>query len=64
MKWENRDTNIVKEAKIPNFNKLDDIGMLLRHFQLFFDDALVDMFVGYTKWYDHRKKANTSFENL
>ena len=64
MKGGNLDINVAKQANIPNFSKLDDIGTLLRLFQLFFDDALVDMFVGYTKWYGHRKKADTSFENF
>ena len=40
------------------------MGIPLRLFELFFDDALVDMIVGHTKWYGHRKKADTSFENL
>ena len=30
--------------------------------ELFFDDVLVDMIVGYTKLYIHRAKTNTSFE--
>ena len=25
-KWQNRDINVVKQAKIPKFSKLDDIG--------------------------------------
>ena len=60
MKWENRDINVVKQANIPKFS----IGTSLRLFELFFDDALVDMIVSHTKQYGHRKKANTSFENL
>ena len=45
MKWENRDINVVKQANIPKFS----IGTPLRLFELFFDDALVDMIVSYTK---------------
>ena len=62
MKWENSDINVAEQAKIPTFNKLDDIGTPLRHFELFSDDALVDMIVGYTKLHGDRKKADTSFE--
>ena len=40
------------------FSKLDDIGILLRPFELLFDDALVDMIVGCTKLYGH---TDTSF---
>ena len=45
MKWENRDINVVKQENIPKFS----IGTSLRLFELFFDDALVDMIVSYTK---------------
>ena len=62
MKWENRDINVGEQANIAKFSKLDDIGTPVRHFELFSDDALVDMIVGYTKLYGHRKKADTSFE--
>ena len=34
----------------------------LRLFELFFDEALVDMIVGYTKLYGHGQKADISFE--
>ena len=43
------------------FSKLDDIGILLRPFELLFDDVLVDMIVGCTKLYGHREKGDTSF---
>ena len=62
MKWEDRDINVVQQANIPKFSKQDDIGTPFRLFELFFDDALVDMIVGYTKLYGHREKAGTSFE--
>ena len=62
MKWENRDTNVVEQANIPKFSKLDDIGTL-SDFEPFFDDALVDIVVGYTKLYGHRGKVYTSFKN-
>ena len=61
MKWESWDINVVERADVSKFSKLDDIGTPLRLFELFFDDALVDMIVGYTKLYSHRKKADTSF---
>ena len=35
----------------------------LRLLKLFFDDVLVDMIVGYTKFYSHRERADISFEN-
>ena len=34
----------------------------LRLFELFFDDVLVRMIVGYTKLQSHREKADISFE--
>ena len=57
MKWENRDTNVVEQANISKFSKLEDIGTL-SGFESFFDDALVDIVVGYTKLYSHREKAD------
>ena len=38
-------------------SKLDDIGTTLRLLESFFDDALVDTVVVYTKLYGHREKA-------
>ena len=35
---------------------------LLGLLKLFFDDVLVDMTFGYTKFYSHREKADISFE--
>ena len=46
MKWENSDTNVVKQANIPKFSKLDKVGTPLRLFESLFDDALVGMIVG------------------
>ena len=43
MKWENGDINILELANIPKCSKLNDIGTPPRLFELFFDDALVDM---------------------
>ena len=57
MKWENSDFNVAEQANISKFSKLDDTGTPLRLFELFFDDALVDMIVGYTKLYSHREKV-------
>ena len=37
--------NAEKRAKIPEFSNLDDIGIPLRLFELFFDDAIVNMIV-------------------
>ena len=62
MKRGNSDINIVEQANIPKCSKLSDIGTPLRLFELFFDDALVDMVVGYTKLHVHKEKVDTSFE--
>ena len=64
MKWENRGINVLQQANIPQFNRLDDIGTPLRLFESFFVKMLVDMIVGYTKLYGHRQKADTSLENF
>ena len=57
MKWENCDINVVEQANIPKCNKLGVIGTPRRIFEPMFDDALVDMIVGYTKLYSHREKT-------
>ena len=44
-KWENCDINVVEQAKIPHFSKLDNIDTPLRLFESFFVDVLVDMIV-------------------
>ena len=62
MKCQTRDINVVERAKTENFSKLDNIVTPLRLLELFFDDVLVDMIVGYTKLYSHREKADISFE--
>ena len=62
MKWENCDINVVERANIPKFSKLDNIVTPLRLLELFFDDVLVDMIVGYTKLYSHREKTDIRFE--
>ena len=49
VKWENYDINVVQQAYIRKFSKLDNIGTPLRLFESFFDDALVDEIVDYTK---------------
>ena len=46
----------------PKFSKPDDIVTPLRLLELFFDDILVDMIFGFTKFYSHREKAGISFE--
>ena len=62
VKWEDRDINVAERAKNPKFSKLDDTVTPLRLFELFFDDALVDMIVGYPKLHSHREKPDISFE--
>ena len=57
----------VRSVKFVNFcpvkkKKYVHIGIPFILFELFFDDALVDMIVGYTKLYRHKEKADTSFE--
>ena len=39
----------------------DDRMTLLRLLKLFFDDVLVDMIFGYTKFYSHIEKSDISF---
>ena len=62
IKWGNRDAIVVERAKIPKFIQLDDIVTPLALLELFFDDVLVDMIVGYTKLYSRREKSDFSFE--
>ena len=57
MKWKNHNADVVEQANIQKFGKLDDIGTL-SDFESFFDDALVDIVVGYIKLYGHREKAD------
>ena len=64
MKWENCDINVLEQASIPQFSRLDDIGTLLRLLESFFVNMLVDMIVGYTNLYGNREKADTSLENF
>ena len=45
-KSENCDINIVEQANIPHFSKLDDIETPLRLFESFFVDVLGGMIVG------------------
>ena len=61
MKWENRDVNIIEQANIPKFSKLDDTGTPHRLFESS-GGALVDMVVGYTRLYGYREKPDTSSE--
>ena len=62
MKWETRDIDVVERANTGKFSKLHNIVTPLKLLELFFDDVLVDMVVGYTKLYSHRQKADISFE--
>ena len=62
MKWKSRDIIIVERANIPKFNKINDIMNPLILLELFFDDVLNDMIVGYTKLYSHGQNAEIGFE--
>ena len=62
MRLGNRNINVVERENIPKFSKLDDVVTPLRLLELFFDDLLVDMTIGYTKLYSYREKAGVSFE--
>ena len=62
MKGVNRDINAVEQGNIPKFSRLDNIVNPHILLELFSDDALVDMIVGYAKLYSHIKKADISFE--
>ena len=64
MKRENCDINVLEQANIPQFSRLDDIGTPIRLFEQFFVNMLADMIVGYTQLYGHREKADTSLENF
>ena len=56
MKWENCDSKCCRTGEnIPKSSKLHDIVTPFRLLKLFFDDVLVEMIVGYTKLYRHRK---------
>ena len=58
MKWENCDINVLEQANIPQFSRLDNIGTFLRLFESFFINILGDMIVGYTKLYRDGEKAD------
>ena len=45
MKRENRDINDVERANMQKFSKLDDIVILLRLLELFFNDVLNDLII-------------------
>ena len=64
MKWENHYINVVEQANIPQCSKLDNVETLLRLFESFFVDVLIDMIVSYTELYGHRGKPVTSLENF
>ena len=57
MKWGNRGINVVERENISKFSKLDDIVTPFRLLEVFFDDVLVDMIVGYTRFYGNRKNS-------
>ena len=62
MKWENRDINVAEQENFPKCSKLDNIVTPLRLLELFFDDIIGNMIVGYTNLYSHKKKVEISFE--
>ena len=57
MEWGNRNINVVERENISKFSKLDDIVTPFRLLEVFFDDVLVDMIVGYTRFYSNRKNS-------
>ena len=57
MEWGTRDINVVERENISKFSKLDDIVTPFRLLEVFFDDVLVDMIVGYTRFYSNRKNS-------
>ena len=62
MKGENRDINAVERINIPKFSMLDDLVTPLKFLELFFDDTLNNIIVGYTKLLSHREKEETNLE--
>ena len=48
MKWENCDINVVEWTPTPKFSGLEGVVTPLRFLELFLDDLLVDLIVGYT----------------
>ena len=54
--------NVVERTNIPKFSKGHDIVNPLRFLESFFDNALVNMIVGYNNLYRHREKAGIIFE--
>ena len=62
IKWENCDIIVLEQENIPKFSNLDDIVTPVKLLELFFNDVLVEMIVGYTKLYSHREKAGISFQ--
>ena len=64
MKWKNRYINVVEQANIPQFSRLDNIVTPLKRFESFFVDVLVDIIVGFIQLCDHREKAGTILQNF
>ena len=64
MKWEDPDINVVEQGNIPKFSKVDNIGAPLRLSELFYDNALIDMIVGYTMLYGHAEKQTLALKLL
>ena len=60
--WGNRDINVAEQT-FQSLISQPMQGPLSNFLKLFFDDALVEMVVDYTKLNGHREKADTSFLN-
>ena len=56
------DVHGVQQANILKFSKLDDIVTPVRLLELFLDDVLIDMIIGYTNLYSHRGKVDIGLE--
>ena len=54
--------NTSKTPLITSQQYSGNIVIPLRFPEFFFDDVLVNMIIGYTKFYSHREKAGISFE--
>ena len=62
MKCETRDVNVTERVNDPKFSKLDNTVTPFTFLELFFDYVLVDIIVGFPKYYSHREKPDINFE--
>ena len=56
------DVDVVEQANIPKFSKLDNVGRPLRLFELVLDNALVDLIVGFIKLYGDKEKTDANLK--